>query len=209
MAVLTKGVFGPISGRLGYLVFCVGANGSNYIRTLPRKVNKAPTDAQLAQRTKCGLCVRFLSPMKEILKKGFHKRHSQRLDPWNLAVKSMLSYGIKGEYPNFEIDFPKIQLSTNNLQQLTGLELDASDDRVRIRWLSCTNRFNSFADDRVTFIVYNVIQNAFTIESGPRRKDEEWTLEMRGSEAGDHLVFYAFIESEKGENCGQFIGERR
>lgn len=208
MAILTKGIFGPLSGRLGYLVFCVGEDGSNYVRTIPRKTKKAPTDVQLTQRLRFEMCVKFLSPMKEILKKGFNKRHLKRgVDPWNLAVKTMLKNGIKGEYPNFEFDYPKIQISTGNLQQLIGLELaHTNDHRIRLTWTSHTNRFNSFADDRVTFIVYNTTQKEFTIEDGGRRKDEIGTLPLQSAQAGDHLVLYAFTEDERGNTCGQYVG---
>lgn len=37
MAIMTKGIMGPVSGRIGSLVFCICSNGTNYVRSLPRK----------------------------------------------------------------------------------------------------------------------------------------------------------------------------
>jgi hypothetical protein len=78
MAILTKGIFGPITGRLGNLVFCICSDGTNYVRTRPNKTKKAPTIAQLAQRKKFGMAAQFLHPLKGVLEKVFKRQIEKR-----------------------------------------------------------------------------------------------------------------------------------
>ena len=51
MAILTEGVSGPVTGRVGNLIF-YQVKGQNRVRSLPRLTKRKPTPEQAAQRAK-------------------------------------------------------------------------------------------------------------------------------------------------------------
>jgi hypothetical protein len=120
----------------------------------------------------------------------------------------MLKSGIIGEGPDFRIDFPRIQLSTGNLQPLYTMRMKQKGrDIIMLDWVSLTNRFNSFAEDRVQVIVYNVNQEEFIMEEAGYREDEVAVIRIETAQPKDRLVLYAFLESKTGDTCAQYVGE--
>jgi hypothetical protein len=207
MAILTKGIFGPISGKLGNLVFCICVNGTNYVRTRPNKTKKPPSMAQLAHRKKFGIASKFLHPLNDILKKGF-KATKKGTTPMGLAMGAMLSSGIIGDGPDFRIDFPRVQLSRGSLLPLLDLNIKQMGRNViMLEWECQVNPFNSFQDDVLQFIAYNVTKETFAFGDEAYREDEVLTFRLPSASPGDRLVFYVFMETRSGNTCAQFGGE--
>jgi hypothetical protein len=126
----------------------------------------------------------------------------------SLAMSAMLKSGIIGDFPDFRIDFPRVQLGSGNLQPLSTLKVNRMGNNIiMLDWVSLTNRFNSFADDAVLVIIYNVNQEGFVIEEGRRREDELMIVRMETAKPMDRLVFYAFTETKAGDTCAQYAGE--
>src|SRR5690554_5501278 len=104
MAIMMKGIMGPVSGRVGSLVVCICSNGTNYVRSIPRKSTKAPSLAQVVHRSKFGFATRFLNQYADLAKIGFSKE--KRMTPRNRAMKELMDKGIAGTYPDWQIDYP-------------------------------------------------------------------------------------------------------
>jgi len=113
MAVLKNGIFGPISGKLGNVVY-VNKHGVNYIRTKPSKHKKSNSKAQKDTRLKFALMVKFLKPFTEILTLGFKDKAKGRTG-FNMALSYNLKNAIIGSSPDFKISFSKILLSTGSI----------------------------------------------------------------------------------------------
>lgn len=208
MAILTKGIFGPITGSLGNLVFCICVNGTNYVRTKPNKTKKPPSMAQTAQRKRFAIAAKFLNPLKDILNKGFHKNRKKGTSAMSVAMGAMLGSDIIGDAPDFPIDFSRVELSRGSLQHTPGLRMKvAGRDIVMLEWDCQTNQFNSFADDTVLAVVYNVTQEKFVIGGPAYREDEVMLVKLEGASPEDRFVMYAFMETRNGNTCAQFVGE--
>src|SRR5690554_6149189 len=137
MAILTKGIFGPVSGRIGNLVFCICVNGTNYVRTRPNKTKKPPTAAQIIQRKKFALAANFLNPIKDIIKIGYHKTYRKKgSGPMSLAMSAMLRFGIIADEKGPRIDFPNVQLSAGGLQSLMQLKMKMMGSNIiMVEWM--------------------------------------------------------------------------
>lgn len=113
MGKFSKGILGGFSGKVGNVV---GGNwkGIDYMRSKSSFRNLNPSEAQLAQQLKFGLCIRFVQSMSGLLETSFN----------NFAVKktginSALSYTLKnavtGTYPVFSINFSTVLVSRGDL----------------------------------------------------------------------------------------------
>jgi hypothetical protein len=167
--------------------------------------------AQLAHRKKFGMASKFLHPLKNILKKGFHKTTMKKgTTPMGLAMGAMLRSGIIGDGADLRIDFPNVQLSRGYLHPLSGLTIkQMGRDVIMLEWICQVNRFGAFQDDTVQLIVYNVTQEAFAFGDVAYREDEVLTLRLAAARPNDRLVFYAFTETRTGDTCAQYVGEMK
>lgn len=118
MGKFSKGILGGFSGKVGNVV---GGNwkGIDYMRSKSSFKNLNPSEAQLAQQLKFGMCIRFVQSMSGLLEKSFN----------NFAVKktginSALSYTLKnavtGTYPLFSIDYANVLVSRGDLPNVLG-----------------------------------------------------------------------------------------
>lgn len=72
MATFSKGILGGYSGKVGNVVG-VRWRGKDILRSLPSKNTQAATQAQLNQRDRFTVAMRFVTPIKDILSAYFGK----------------------------------------------------------------------------------------------------------------------------------------
>lgn len=208
MARYTKGALGAFSGKLGNVV---GSNwrSIDYLRSLPRPSNKPASPLQLAQRLKFGMAVSFLQPIKDVLNIGFSDASLDKSTGYNQAVKSLLENAIIGEYPDFELDFEKIELSKGSLAGLINLSVEEVEPyTLSVSWVSLINRFNSFVDDDVLVLLYNKTKKLFTIYEDITRGEEEVRIEFPDVFEGDELICWTFLVKRDGNTTSnsQYVG---
>lgn len=106
MATLLNGINGSFSGKVGDLV---GSSwrGIHYVKRVPKISTKPKTEKQLAQQARFALAVRFANPVKDILNIGFRQRHKPATG-YNLGIKHILENAIRGDYPNYSIDYTNL-----------------------------------------------------------------------------------------------------
>lgn len=208
MAKFLKGINGAYSGKVGNVV---GSNWRNidYVRSLPKKSNKPASEKQLMQRMRFALGVAFLSPIKDILNLGYSDYQQARASGYNLALRSLLQQGITGVYPDYEIDFENVQISKGSMSPLLGLTVDDSQSlSLEVNWHNITNRFNSFMDDTVVVLLYDVEDAMFSIYEGAERADEAYSISFPDIYAGKSIVGWAFVGHRDGikTSSSQYLG---
>jgi len=173
MAIFLKGINGAYSGKVGNIVGSTW-RGIDYIRSLPKKSTKPSSEAQIAHRAKFSLAVSFLSAIKEVVNIGYSDLTLKRVTGYNLAVKLLMTTVIVGTYPNFSIDYSKLIISKGGQASLTSLTFTQSAPlEVTIGWLFEENRFNSFGDDTVIVLLYNVENMTFRVTDEVLRNAEQ------------------------------------
>src|SRR5690554_4694148 len=109
MAILTEGVSGPVTGRVGNLIF-YQVKGQNRVRSLPRLTKRKPTPEQAAQRAKFKLMQDWLKPLKGLIRIGFG-RYAPPKTGHNVAMSYNMKHAIVEDDGGFSINPPAFRFS--------------------------------------------------------------------------------------------------
>lgn len=171
-----RGLLYPISGRIGDKIYCV-RNGISYIRSLPSKTTKEPTEKQLVHRAKFNLINSFLFPIKSILNEAYMKINRKKSGT-KMTFNQISQEALTGEYPNLEIDYPKTKLVRGKLQppRCTMTYVGGSNE-LDFSW-NMTNHCNS--NDELWPLIHCSALNEFwyDLNLGIRRGDEFGTIRI-------------------------------
>ncbi|MES2653378.1 MAG: DUF6266 family protein [Bacteroidota bacterium] len=208
MGNYSKGANGTISGKFGSVV---GSSwrGIDYLRGLPKKSKKPISDLQLAVRAKFALSAAQLSPIKDVLYIGFGDKKLSTITGYNAAVRVFISTCILGEYPDYTVAYPKMQLSkgggvTPQLKHVS-LEVDGGG-MLTLNWTYVPKR-NAFADDTVMAVVYNTTSKLYEVNDSATRAEDTLTIDM-DADAGNVLHIWIFCITRDGlkVSATQYVG---
>jgi hypothetical protein len=115
MARLNNGLLGNPIGILGsfsgYML-----NGQYIIRSRPRPSKQPPSTKQLANRQTMRIVNRFLKVCTPFVKVGFAGvTVANPIPAYSHAVAYQIKHTLKGEYPDLQLDYSKVLLSTGPL----------------------------------------------------------------------------------------------
>jgi len=208
MARLLEGIFGPIVGKLANTVGYV-RKGQAVLRMSPAKPKKkkARTPAQQAVNLKFKLVKAFISVINGFTNVGF------KLDvegttkiAQNNAVSYNIKDAIKGEFPDFELDYSKIIVSKGTLMPPLNPTVELEDNQLRIKWEVNPGLSRERRRDQVMMLAYlPVSKETSYVLSGARRTAGEDVLEIDYRKT-DHYsqkkdtsieVYVAFIADDR------------
>lgn len=194
MGKFLKGILGGFSGKVGNVV---GASWQdiNYLRSLPRKSTKPPTEAQLKQRMTFGLVMGFLRPIGILIKVGYQS-YTGNQTPMNAAMAYHLKDAVTGIYPNLAIDLPEVKFSKGNLLAAYLPEAEAAlAGEVKFNWLNNAPVGSTNGTDRATLLLYNPAKELFTyVQGAAARSALTFTVEVPSDYSGDVVhCWIAFV----------------
>lgn len=173
-----KGIQGPFSGKIGSVV---GASwrGVDYMRSLPERSKKAPTEKQLKQQKKFALVYGWLKPIRDMIWLGY-QQFKGRKTPMNVAVSFHMLHAVKEVDNEFNIDFANVVLSRGELLPSFVQEITSpAEDTLKITWKDVPYSAFCRSDDGANFIVYNPAKNKFvTFEDIAKRDQKEAVLSL-------------------------------
>jgi hypothetical protein len=178
MGKFLKGILGGFSGKVGNVI---GAywRGIDYMRSLPRKSNKPPTEAQLKQRMAFALVAGFLRPIGVLIKVGYQS-YKGKQTPMNAAFAYHLEHAVTGIYPNLTMDLPEVIISKGNL--LAAFLPDVASSvagEVTFSWINNAAVGSTDGTDKATVLIYNPTKNLFTyVQAAAIRSALTYTLEV-------------------------------
>ncbi|MBB6502808.1 DUF6266 family protein [Pedobacter cryoconitis] len=160
---------------------------------------KPPTERQMAQRLKLGLASSFAGHLKEIVVIGYATQKKIPVTPGNRAVRQILNEAITGEYPDYRIDYPKVEISEGHLNMVFDLEMVISEGgKINIKWdddLDSLNRY-SRTDDDVHFFIYNATTSTgHNFKYAAKRLDFQVEIQCPVFEKEDVLHYWLFLAS--------------
>lgn len=116
MARLKNGLYGPIVGRIGNTVGYIRLGKAIVRQISPTKKHRVKTEKQKAAFDRMRVIMEFLSPINRFVNISFKLVVKDTTwIPQNAAVSQNINTAIKGEYPNLELDYPKILVSKGDL----------------------------------------------------------------------------------------------
>ncbi|WP_316837267.1 DUF6266 family protein [Pedobacter nutrimenti] len=210
MAKIFKGIFGPVSGKIGSVV---GATWKNipYLRSLPRKKKKktARTPAQIANQQKFKFVTEWLVPFYPYISNGF--RHlAQGRTEINAAFSLNYKSAVGGVYPDLSISYPHVFLSKGDLPGLMEAEVSLlGTDSIHLSW-GADNRIHHISfNDQVMLVIYSPeLKMADGFIGGVKRADHECTYKMHPKMLGQALEVYVSTYTLNGKTMSdsQYIG---
>ncbi|NRF39540.1 DUF6266 family protein [Pedobacter foliorum] len=152
---MRKGIFGPISGRLGPVVGGVW-KGIAYLRGAPKKkIKSAPrSQLQIENEQKMKFMNEVLVPFHPFINIGF-----QNLAKAKTAISAAYSANyytaITGVYPNLGVDYSRLVLALGNLPGLNSSQASLSaPDTLQLNWIA--NQGNKAVyNDQLMLVVYS------------------------------------------------------
>lgn len=178
MAKYYKGINGPVSGKVGNVVFTT-RNGRGYVQSMPKPRTKPPTSAQIIQRARFGLVMRFLSPLRGILNASYLKVN-RKIGGLQAAAKQILSEAIIGEFPQLAIDFSKVSLTRGNLRSPNfQMSYRKKKNGLKIQQSNVSSA-NEFVDDEVILLIYcqSLPEQWIILETGIVRKSKKGVINI-------------------------------
>jgi hypothetical protein len=196
MAIVKNGI---ISGKVGNLIG-YNNNGVQAFRAMPKKSNRPPTLVQLAQRMRFGTMVHFLAPLKHLTSKGYGNPKATRSQSAQ-CVGYNFKHAIKGTFPDMEIDYSEIVITTGKLCPVAHGE--AFSDRggcINFSWVESTRSGMHGATDNAIPVVFNPSKNRYEfIRTTSDRASQCAVLNIPLEFSGDTLHCWLIFISPNGK----------
>ena len=207
MGTIKQGILGGFSGKVGSVIGGVW-KGISYMRGIALHIANPKTDAQLAQREKWAVTMRFLKPLTEFLKTGF-KQYAVKMSGINAAMQYNIKNALTGSYPNIAIDYPNALVAKGNLAgSLNAVASSTVAGTVKFDWEDNSGEIGASSTDKTLIVIYNPSQNqAVTVNQLAERGDGTQTVTVPASFSGDLVQCYmAFITEDGTVSNSAFAG---
>ncbi len=150
MAKFKSSTFGKISGKHGDVVAVTMKDGTTYFRAhiIPPNPN---TVKQQSQRSKFGFAVKELNCMRKLFTVTFGGQYGI-----NRAVSLAMKTCVSGEFPDFRIDYSRLQLAVGNLALPATQSLQKQADKVfKLTWSYNKELLLENHYDEISIVVFN------------------------------------------------------
>ncbi len=209
MAKLIKGIFGPLSGRIGALV---GSSwkGIPYMKMKNVKQPKTSrSPAQIASQEKFRFMKQWLSPFRVFINIGFRAK-AHRCTEENMAFKINYHRALLGSYPNFSMDYSLALFSKGLLAPpLSPTVHFISPDTLQLKWLY-SHLPNENFDDQLMLIVYApLLHQTDGLIGGVNRSERQKEFKLHEAFRRQSLhVYMSFVSFKKTEvSDSVYLGE--
>lgn len=133
MGILKNGPFGGITGTTGGLT-TYWLNGQNVTRSKSHNRNHQSVK-QLANCQQIKVLNEFFTDLCPLLKVGFSAEAADTTKNYhNIATAYNKKNAIKGEYPNLEMDYPKVLISRGNLMPAVDVTVEVVPEGLKFSW---------------------------------------------------------------------------
>ncbi len=166
MGTISKGILGGFSGTVGTVI---GGSwkGIDYMRSQPSKRSNTLTPAQMDQRLKFSLVIKFIQTMAGLVMLSF-RNYAVKMTGTNNAVSYNLKNAVTGVAPNFTIDYSLVLISRGDLPNaLTPAAAPGSQaGKVTFTWGNNAGVGKSKGDDKALLVVHCPARNQTVYTTG-------------------------------------------
>ena len=137
------------------------------------------TPKQLAYRMRFGMVNRCLSPLNKAIKKGFLKTDNA----YRKEISKALSNAVLGEYPNYKMDYSKIQVAEGKIQLPTFVTAEVNEKMcvATFKWNPqlIFDTYPGRKDDQVNIVCLNkAIPEAVNFINAAKRSAGSATIDL-------------------------------
>jgi hypothetical protein len=214
--VADNSILAGVSGSFGNVVVYIRM-GKTYVRSKPitgTKKKKPRTIPQQAQMGKMKVLSSFQNVTSDFLKIGFKQKGIERNMTANNAAKSVnLLHGVKGEFPEQEINWDTVLVSDGELSKPENVKVTVAKNALQFTWDEDKAPIGS-PNDRTMILLYNKAEKRFhACYSGARRSELKDTFHLHPVHFRNRTyeVFIAFKDVisdavSKSVYCGKWQG---
>lgn len=196
MATMKNGLWGGVTGKIGGVV-SVSHNGGYYLRSLPGHVRDPQSKKQVTQRSRFTTIQAFLKTFTPFIRVGFQSEALGMRSAFNAAMSYNVRHAVKGETPNFEVDYLNVVVSTGLLPVSPVLLSSVAEGVLHVEWEECSEK-RAKKRDQVMLLAYNREKNRaeFDLHAG-KRGSLATTLPLPPNWQGDTVETYvAFLSAD-------------
>jgi hypothetical protein len=196
MARFNNGIMGGFTGIIGQIEGYI-RKGQPVMRARRKKVTK-PSEAQKACRQRMKVVNEFTYMITDYVRIGFELDAAPTTKTANNLAKSyQLLHGLKGEYPNLEIDYPKVRVTSGTLEVVQNPTMVLEGSALNFSWENDKIRDNNFEDDQLMILVYYPDRKTGTRRyTGAKRGALKDTIKAYKLKPGERLEAYLSFRSD-------------
>jgi len=207
MATYEFGPLGPFRGKLGTVI---GSSwkGKPYMRSLPGKITKEPTQKKKNAQSAFSFVSKWLAPINELVMIGFHHYDLSKTGRMSAHSYNSLNALIKSS-EGFSIDYSKALFSYGTLPG--ALTMDAKlteDDTVLIIWSTETLE-EARPSDVLMYLVYFPDKRKADYAIGEHsRKDGKMLFKVPAENRGQRMEIMIAFKSviDNNVSTSQYLG---
>lgn len=198
MGTIKQGILGGFSGKVGNIV---GASwrGIDYIRSMPASVHNPRTEAQMTQRNRFSLVAKMLKTFVPIIRLGFAGSVGTGKSAFSVAMSYNVKNAVIGLYPDFEIDFQAVKISSGDLYGASNASATCSAGSLSFVWDTDLLN-NAAATDKVILLAFNASTNESSYDmDAATRADGSGSLAVPPTWDGELVDTYLALTSADGK----------
>lgn len=210
MAIITQGIAGPISGKVGGFVGYRWRQRA-CLRALPAHVNYPNTELQQRQRDWFVGMVRFASRAKEALQLGLrHPSLEAGMTEGNYFILKNKQH-FKREGDSYEVDYAQLRLSEGDAADVYFHEARfEADEVVSVGFEKNAGLRFSAGDDHVYLFAYAPALDAGMLSAPAERRSKNLSIRLPEAWAGAVIHLYGFVVDHSGRaSKSTYIGVGR
>ncbi|TDO22896.1 DUF6266 family protein [Pedobacter duraquae] len=208
MAILKNGI---LSGPLGKVGPVVGyMRRGVYVIRSKAEVTPPRTEKQKATLQRMQVLSPFLNLISDYLAIGFQlEAEGKSRTPNNEAKSYNLKYGVKGQYPNQEIDYPGLKLTSGQLPIPEDFQLEFEDQGLKLTWNTEGDLRGTSPKDQLMLMAYfPESDKVVKITAGKQRKSGLQFKRINAQLRGKTMeVYVSFIsENRRAISNSKYLG---
>jgi hypothetical protein len=205
MATLRKGILGGFSGKVGGVVGSTW-KGKQVLRSLPAPRKTGPSSSQLEQQARFSQLVSFLSPVTPLLNEAFQKSNLN-MSAFNKALSNNQNV-VTGNYPDFKIDYTKVNLCKGYIRNGDVIELVAGSEGKLIVSLSKSSLYSIPAIWKLFFIAaYEEESGRWIYKMNPKSADDQtYELDLSQYRSKSFHTYAGFMPATSASTISLYTG---
>ena len=192
------GAFGATNGKTGNLVTYI-LRGQIVTRTIG-KTKKKQSISQIATTQRLTTVNEFLKTIKGLINLGFKfEAEGSTSNPYNVATSYNVKNAIKGQYPNFKIDYSQVMISVGNLKPVVNLSVSKNSQCLTVSWAYDSKADFCVRNDRAMILfVFDDSEEPIYFLSGSLRSEGNQIIDF-GSKSldGSCHVYVSFLAEDR------------
>jgi hypothetical protein len=198
MGTIEKGYLGGFKGILGTAVGSKWKGKSVVKSRPPRKRTTPSTELQLQQQAKFALIIAFLKPIRTLLNETYKKPAGGDMSGHNMAF-SVNKDAITGVYPDFAIDYSKVQVSQGSLSNADSpTAASTAAGKLVFTWTDNSDGENELISDTAFVGAYNPETKRWVMKQKvATRNSGTYTLDVPTFSGKPVQTYIGFISADR------------